>query len=222
MISVDPLYVHTLKRKVAATPAPKEENKAADAEANEAVTADSTATEDGGNNDKTVAKTTTTTTTSSTAASAAPSAADSSSPTSSSSSSSPSSSTSSLEGLPFVPHPFMAPWMFIPPYLEVNYPTCSTVFLRSPLPQPDRVEVPSPLPPSVHQLGFEWYNTIKRRKTKRVDGSPLVVNGKTVMLKPKFDRMVRADQHKARYKRLGKLFNIKKIKVRYNPRFIKK
>lgn len=217
MISVDPQYVHTLRRKPKKEEAVEElvvqEEQQQEGEGAEAAsTATSPPTASSSATEASPPSNSTESTSSTTTVSPPP-------PTSSSTKYSPSLGG---QGLPFVPHPFMAPWMFIPPYLEVNYPTCSTVFLRSPLPQPDRVEVPSPLPPSVHQLGFEWYNTIKRRKTKRVDGSPLVVNGKTVMLKPKFDRMVRADQHKARYKRLGKLFNTRKIKIKYNPRFIKK
>ncbi|KAI8811034.1 hypothetical protein BJ742DRAFT_706938, partial [Cladochytrium replicatum] len=52
---------------------------------------------------------------------------------------------------------FMGPHMFVPDYLEINYPICSVTFLRSPLPQPTRVEIPSPFPPAMHQLAFEWY-----------------------------------------------------------------
>ena len=90
----------------------------------------------------------------------------------------------------FTPHKFMAPWMFTPAYLEVNYPTCSTVFLRSPLPQPDIVEIPSPQPPSIHQLCFEFYSNIKRRQTKKMIWKPVVINGKTVRLKPKFGKIL--------------------------------
>ncbi|RKP03772.1 hypothetical protein CXG81DRAFT_2307, partial [Caulochytrium protostelioides] len=57
----------------------------------------------------------------------------------------------------FVPVPFMAPWMFTPDYLEVDYPTCTTVLLRSPLPQSGRMEIPSPLPPTFHQYAYQWY-----------------------------------------------------------------
>lgn len=121
----------------------------------------------------------------------------------------------------FKPHPWMAPWMFIPAYLEVNYPTCSTVFLRSPLPQPDIVEVPSPHPPSVHQLGFEWYSNIKRAKKSNRIRAPIVIDGKTVKLKNKFDRMVRWDQNLERLVKLGRRINVFKTKIRYNPRRIK-
>ena len=55
------------------------------------------------------------------------------------------------------PLDYMTPWIFIPKYLEVDFATCSAVFLRSPLVQPSLMEIPSPFPPSWHQLVFEWY-----------------------------------------------------------------
>ena len=119
-------------------------------------------------------------------------------------------------------NPFMGPHMFTPAYLEVDYPTCSTVFLRSPLPQPNEVEVPSPFPPSVHQLCFEWYYNIHRRKEKQVIWKPVVVNGMTVKLKPKFDRMVRWDQKMESFKRRGIEFVRGEKKVKYRPRRITK
>lgn len=122
----------------------------------------------------------------------------------------------------FVPHPWMGPWMFTPAYLEVSYPACSAVFLRSPLPQPGRVEVPSPLPPKVHQLGFEWYSAIKRRRTATTIRAPLRIAGRVVRLKPKFDRMVRWDQNVERLVKLDREVKVVKKKVRYTPRRIKK
>jgi len=122
----------------------------------------------------------------------------------------------------FKPHPWMAPWMFTPAYLEVNYPTCSTVFLRSPLPQPDRVEVPSPLPPSLHQLCFEWYARKKRTKTATTIRAPIIIDGKVVRLKNKFDRMVRWDQNVERLIKLGKSIRVSKTKVKYTPRKVAK
>jgi hypothetical protein len=94
----------------------------------------------------------------------------------------------------FKPIAYMSPWMFIPKYLEVNYKACSAVLLRSPLPQPSEMEIPSPYPPSWHQLVFEWYATIKRRKLKQGSKPPLVVNGQIVRLKAKFDRMLRRNK----------------------------
>jgi hypothetical protein len=91
----------------------------------------------------------------------------------------------------FKAYDYMSPWMFIPAYLEVCYKTCSTVFLRSPFQQPARVEIPSPLPPRWHQLVHEWYTTLVRRSKKAPLKTPLVINGQSVLLKPKFDRLVR-------------------------------
>ncbi|KAI9209449.1 uncharacterized protein BJ171DRAFT_487014 [Polychytrium aggregatum] len=101
----------------------------------------------------------------------------------------------------FAPVPFMGPFMFIPEYLEVDYNTCSTVFLRSPLPQPNAVEIPSPHPPQLHQLAFEWYARRYRAKTRVAVKAPLVINGKTVRLKPKFDRIIRREQQLEAQKR---------------------
>ncbi|KAH6583200.1 hypothetical protein BASA50_000972 [Batrachochytrium salamandrivorans] len=95
--------------------------------------------------------------------------------------------------LRFKPFPYMSPWMFTPAYLEVDYTTCSTVFLRSPVAQPNAVEIPSPLPPTFHQLAFEWYAPIKRAR-KVLPRDPLIVCGQTVKLKPKFDSIMRMDQ----------------------------
>jgi hypothetical protein len=102
----------------------------------------------------------------------------------------------STKPLDFVPVNYMSPWMFIPTYLEVCYATCSTVFLRSPLAQPNTMEIPSPFPPTWHQLVFEWYASIKRSQTKRQILPQLVVGGRSVTLKPKFDTIVRADNER--------------------------
>ncbi|ORZ31956.1 hypothetical protein BCR44DRAFT_50384 [Catenaria anguillulae PL171] len=61
-------------------------------------------------------------------------------------------------GLKFTPRPFQQPWMFIPEYLEVNFNTCSGVFVRAPMVKPGKSEVPSPFPPEVHGLAHEYYS----------------------------------------------------------------
>lgn len=93
--------------------------------------------------------------------------------------------------LDFRPSPFMAPWMFIPAYLEVDYNTTSVVFLRSPLPQPGRVEIPSPFPPNWHQWTYDWYTMQKQTKKRVRVKPPIVINDRLVKLKPKFDRVFR-------------------------------
>ncbi|KAI8369577.1 uncharacterized protein BYT42DRAFT_584968 [Radiomyces spectabilis] len=57
--------------------------------------------------------------------------------------------------------PFSQPFLFVPEYLEVNYNTCQTVFLRSPISRPGRSEIPSPLPPNLHSLAYEYYTRNK-------------------------------------------------------------
>jgi hypothetical protein len=107
--------------------------------------------------------------------------------------------------LKFVPVDYMSPWMFTPAYLEVDYATCSAVFLRSPLTQPNSMEIPSPFPPTWHQLVYEWYSSIKRSQTKKPLQAPIVVGTRTLKLKPKFDSILRMDLEKqARAKKMEK------------------
>lgn len=95
------------------------------------------------------------------------------------------------EMMKFKPMKGMAPWMYTPAYLHVDYQTCSTVFLRSPLPQPGYVEIPSPFPPSWHQLVYDWYADIAKKRNKIRSRIPLRINGQLVKLKPKYDLKVR-------------------------------
>jgi hypothetical protein len=97
------------------------------------------------------------------------------------------------EMMKFRPLRGMSPWMFTPAYLHVDYATCSTVFLRSPLPQPGYVEIPSPFPPSWHQLVHDWYADIAKKRKKIRSKIPLRINGQLVRLKPKFDRILRRE-----------------------------
>lgn len=97
----------------------------------------------------------------------------------------------------FTPVPYMSPWMFIPSYLEVDYATCSTIFVRSPHAQPNRMEIPSPMGPTFHQLVYEWYSRIFRSKSKLKPKHPLTVANQYVKLKPKFESIVRMDQRNA-------------------------
>ncbi|KAI8342381.1 hypothetical protein BC941DRAFT_345409 [Chlamydoabsidia padenii] len=59
--------------------------------------------------------------------------------------------------LSFELKPFSQPFLFVPEYLEVNYNTCQTVFLRSPISRPGRSEIPSPFGPDIHSLAYEYY-----------------------------------------------------------------
>ena len=58
--------------------------------------------------------------------------------------------------------PFMSPFAFIPSYLEVSHLTCSAIYLRHPVARPGLTEVPSPLPPTVHNLAYSFYTRGRR------------------------------------------------------------
>ncbi|KAJ1920656.1 hypothetical protein H4219_001215 [Mycoemilia scoparia] len=66
--------------------------------------------------------------------------------------------------LKFTPRPYQQAFMFLPEYLEVDYNTCSTVFLRSPLTQPGKTELPSPFSPETHALAYKFY--LRRGRSK--------------------------------------------------------
>ncbi|KAK3829954.1 MAG: hypothetical protein J3R72DRAFT_373917 [Linnemannia gamsii] len=66
-------------------------------------------------------------------------------------------STVAKAPMEFIPKPFSQPFLFVPDYLEVNYNTCSTCFLRSPISRPGKTEIPSPFPPQMHALAYEFY-----------------------------------------------------------------
>ncbi|KAJ1566370.1 hypothetical protein HK405_010097, partial [Cladochytrium tenue] len=61
---------------------------------------------------------------------------------------------------------------------------------------PDRVEVPSPHPPEMHSLAYEWYASARRGRAgaRVVQNYPLTVDGAAVRLKPRFERLVRRMQ----------------------------
>ncbi|KAK4463734.1 alpha-L RNA-binding motif-containing protein [Cladorrhinum samala] len=58
---------------------------------------------------------------------------------------------------PWRPRPFMAPFAFIPRYLEVNHKICAAVYLRHPVARPGKTEVPTPFNYATSQLAFNWY-----------------------------------------------------------------
>lgn len=62
---------------------------------------------------------------------------------------------------PWEPRPWMAPFAFIPRYLEVNQNICSAVYLRHPVARQGHSEVPTPFPEMLGQLSFNWY--LRRR-----------------------------------------------------------
>jgi len=58
---------------------------------------------------------------------------------------------------PWRPRPFIGAFAFIPRYLEVNQNICAAVYLRHPVARPGMGEVPTPFPPSIGQLAYNWY-----------------------------------------------------------------
>lgn len=75
-----------------------------------------------------------------------------------------------LQGpLPFRLPDFAAPFMFIPPYVEVSFPTCSFVYLRHPTAGPGYSEIASPYNAAGEtlKLTVEWYASHGRRTRKR-------------------------------------------------------
>lgn len=65
------------------------------------------------------------------------------------------------------PVPFMAPWLFVPDYLEVNYRNLTVCFLRSPTIKPGRCEVPSPFDELQHQRAYDYFTSYSRRVEPR-------------------------------------------------------
>ena len=62
---------------------------------------------------------------------------------------------------PWQPRKFLAPFAFIPRYLEVNQNVCAAVYLRHPVARKGLAEVPTPFPYDVNQLAYIWY--LRRR-----------------------------------------------------------
>ncbi|KAK2004454.1 S4 domain-containing protein [Colletotrichum falcatum] len=58
---------------------------------------------------------------------------------------------------PWEPRRYMAPFAFIPRYLEVNQNICAAVYLRHPVARRGTAEVPTPFGYETNQLAFNWY-----------------------------------------------------------------
>ncbi|KAG0150689.1 hypothetical protein CROQUDRAFT_87518 [Cronartium quercuum f. sp. fusiforme G11] len=61
--------------------------------------------------------------------------------------------------LPFRLPPYVSPFLFVPPYLEVSFRVCSLVYIRHPTSGPGFCEIPTPWDADgeVMQLAWEWY-----------------------------------------------------------------
>lgn len=58
---------------------------------------------------------------------------------------------------PWRPKDLMAPFAFIPRYLEVNHSICHAVYLRHPICKPGESEIPSPFPLATHKAAYTWF-----------------------------------------------------------------
>jgi len=71
---------------------------------------------------------------------------------------------------PFHLPDFATPFIFVPAYLEVSFPTCSTIYLRHPTARPGYSEIPTPYDADgeVVRLAWEWYAKVRpRMRSKR-------------------------------------------------------
>jgi hypothetical protein len=70
---------------------------------------------------------------------------------------------------PFHLPDYATPFIFIPAYLEVSFPTCSTVYLRHPTARPGYSEIPTPYDADgeVVRLAWEWYAKARPRMRSR-------------------------------------------------------
>jgi len=66
---------------------------------------------------------------------------------------------------PFNLPEYASPFIFIPAYLEVSFPTCSTIYLRHPTARPGYSEIPTPFDADgeVVRLAWEWYSKVRPR-----------------------------------------------------------
>ena len=71
---------------------------------------------------------------------------------------------------PFNLPAYASPFIFIPAYLEVSFPTCSVVYVRHPTARPGYSEIPTPYDADgeVVRLAWEWYSKVRpRNRSKR-------------------------------------------------------
>lgn len=62
---------------------------------------------------------------------------------------------------PWEPRDYLAPFAFIPRYLEVNHHICAAVYLRHPVARRGQTEIPTPFSYDQYQLAHNWY--LRRR-----------------------------------------------------------
>ena len=66
---------------------------------------------------------------------------------------------------PFNLPPYASPFLFIPPYIEPSFSTCSAIFVRRPTARFQYSEIPSPYDADgeLMRLSWEWYNKVRPR-----------------------------------------------------------
>ncbi|KDQ51906.1 hypothetical protein JAAARDRAFT_163318 [Jaapia argillacea MUCL 33604] len=66
---------------------------------------------------------------------------------------------------PFNLPPYASPHIFIPPYIEPSFPTCSAIYVRHPTARPGYSEIPTPFEADgeVVRLAWEWYSRVRPR-----------------------------------------------------------
>lgn len=66
---------------------------------------------------------------------------------------------------PFTLPPYASPFLFIPAYIEVSFPTCSAVYVRHPTARPGYSEIPTPYDADgeIVRLAWEWYKKVRPR-----------------------------------------------------------
>ncbi|OJA13581.1 hypothetical protein AZE42_09874 [Rhizopogon vesiculosus] len=66
---------------------------------------------------------------------------------------------------PFHLPPYASPFIFIPAYAEVSFPTCSAIYVRHPTARPGYSEIPTPFDADgeVIRLAWEWYSKVRPR-----------------------------------------------------------
>ncbi|OCH92429.1 alpha-L RNA-binding motif-containing protein [Obba rivulosa] len=158
MVSVDPKAIRFLQKSAAPKEEPEEAPEEQAATSLEASSEDATASE--ASADEAV-------TSESDSESASTSGTDSTPSETPSKPSHPSRYRSRLLGMtgltPFYLPPYASPFIFVPPYLEPSFATCSVVYLRHPTARPGYSEIPTPWDAdgSIVRLAWEWYS--KRR-----------------------------------------------------------
>lgn len=63
--------------------------------------------------------------------------------------------------LPFELPEYASPFLFIPAYIEISFPTCSAIYLRHPTAGPGKSEVPSPYEADGEVMKFAWVRAFR-------------------------------------------------------------